>query len=693
MSVEQVTHEIGVDVGGTFTDIVCRSSDGRVRIMKLPSTRSDPSRAILNSIGAMADQWGIKAGDITRFTHGTTVATNAVLEHKGASIGLLTTAGFRDVLEIGRQIRSGDQMYAVRLKPETPVFLARRAHRLGVKERIGPHGEVLVPLDRASLVEAIDTLAAKGVQAIAVAFLFSFLNPAHELAAAEEVRARHPHIAVSLSHAVDPAFREYERTVVTAFDAYIRPVIDSYLARLETGLRDNAVTAPLQIMQSRGGLAIAAVARERPVRLFLSGPAAGVIGGRLVGDQLDIQDLITVDIGGTSCDIALIGGGKPMIRSEGVIGGYAVRVGMVDVNTIGSGGGSIARLDRAKGLRVGPQSAGSEPGPACYARGGLDPTVTDASIVLGYLDPDYFAGGTVRLNSELARQAVADRIAGPLGLTLEQAALGIHRVLNAQMAEGIRLVSVRQGIDPRRFALLPLGGGGAIHATALAEELAIERIIVPRHPGVLSAAGLLAAKVEHERSAAFARTIDGLTMAAIRPALNLLDHDCAKLMAVEGMPPDAVTIQYSADICYVGQSYTLEVPLHPNAPNPLTRLYDDFIAAHDRVYGFAMRNPARIVNLRSVHQAGGGDQLDEQVMLPTGPLVVKSRRRALFRNSGGYVDTPVIERTAIPLDVVVEGPAIIEQQDTTLLIDPGWQGRLAPNGTLILTRSSAQTSA
>jgi N-methylhydantoinase A/oxoprolinase/acetone carboxylase beta subunit len=374
--------EIGVDIGGTFTDVVCRDSDGVVRLVKIPTTRSNPSAGVGAALELMRRDWSIPAQAITRFVHGTTAATNAVLEGKGAKIGLLTTEGFRDVLEIGRQMRHA--MYDLMLEPEAAGFLAPGHLRKEVRERVTATGAVLVPLDEASVERAVGELKAEGVAAIAVSLLFSFLNPAHEIRIREIIERLAPDLMVSLSSEVDPAFREYERTCVTAFDAYLKPVVDRYLASMERDLARAGVKAPLQIMQSRGGIASSRIARRRPVRLFLSGPAAGVMGGLDVGQALGLDDLITVDVGGTSCDIALVSGGRPLIRSEGAIGGYTVRVPMVDVNAIGAGGGSIAWIDDAGSLRVGPESAGSEPGPACYDRGGKEPTVTDASILLGY---------------------------------------------------------------------------------------------------------------------------------------------------------------------------------------------------------------------------------------------------------------------------------------------------------------------
>lgn len=679
--------QIGVDIGGTFTDVVCRLDDGTLKFVKLPTTRKDESQAVLQSIALMARDWGVKPADIARFTHGTTVATNAVLERKGARIGIITTKGFRDVLEIGRQMRH--QMYSVVLDSETPAFLAPGARRKEVPERVAADGSVLTPLDEAAVKNAADELVADGCEAIAICFLFSFRNPAHEKQARAIVEKAHPAVKVAVSHEVDPAFREYERTVVTAFDAYVKPVIDRYLARLEKGLAGEGVPAPLQVMQSRGGLMVSEVARQRPVRLFLSGPAAGVIGASLAGASANAEDLITVDIGGTSCDIALISKGKALIRSDGLIDGYPVRVAMVDVNSIGSGGGSIAWIDRGGGLRVGPQSAGSEPGPACYDRGGEQPTVTDASVVLGYVNPDFFAGGTLKLKPELAHRVIADKVAKPLGLTLEQAALGIHRVLNAQMAEGIRLVSVRQGLDPRKFALLPLGGGGAVHATALARDLNIARVVVPRTPGVLSAAGLLAAPVAHEVSAAYGRTLSDTTVGDLRTALGALDTDCAKLMKLEQLNGAAVTIQYMADVCYVGQSYTLEIPLRLDATDPMATLYEDFLTNHDRVYGHATRVPARIVNLRTVHQAGGLDRIDGGPFKPTDGKPQKATRRVLTAGLSGFAEAAILDRAAMPAGFTFKGPAIVEQSDTTTLVEPGWHGAVDPAGNLILTWQGA----
>lgn len=675
--------EIGVDIGGTFTDVVARAPGEEIRFFKLATTRSDPSEGVVAALQQMKAEWQLQASTVSKFAHGTTIATNAVLERKGAPLGIITTSGFRDVLEIGRQFRR--QMYDIVLKPEPPVFLAPRRMRKEVSERISASGDIITALDESELRSAIDDLVSAGAESVAIIFLFAFTNPLHEQRAKALIAQWHPQLTISLSSDVDPNFREYERTVATAFDAYVKPVVSRYLERLETALIDEKVTAPLQVMQSRGGLTASPVARLRPIRLFLSGPAGGVVGGKIVGASADTDDVITIDIGGTSADIALISKRKPMIRPEGVVGDYAVRVAMVDVNTIGSGGGSIARIEGGS-LRVGPQSAGSEPGPACYGRGGKDATVCDASIVLGYLDPDYFAGGRIKLKSELAHDVINERVARPLGLSLQQAALGIHRVLNAQMAEGIRAVSVRQGIDQRAFALIPLGGAGGLHATALASDLNMRRIVVPRIPGVLAAAGLLAAPIEHEVSAAFSQPLDGLNLVDLRTALARLDSSASELMRAERIKPVDVAIFYQADICFIGQSYALEISFDPESAELTKRLYEDFLVAHERVYGHAVRVPAKIVGIRTIHQAGGSETIQEMRMAPSGKSPDLGARKIWVTGHADAVEARVLARDALAEGFRFTGPALIQQPDTTTLVEPGWSGLVDAANNIVLTR-------
>src|SRR5262245_31849072 len=477
-----------------------------------------------------------RPGVVERFIHGTTVATNAVLEQKGAVTAVLTTEGFEDVLELGRMKRS--RMYDLAMDPETPTFLAPRRRRVGVRERLDAKGRVLVPLNEADVRDAVQRLRAQGVSAIAVCYLFSFVNPVHERRTREIVATLAPEISVSLSSEVDPTFREYERLCVTAFDAYLGPVVKRYLAGLADTLHGLGVGAPPLIMRSRGGIvsaALAARARRQPVTLFLSGPAGGVIGARFAAERSGIRDFVSLDMGGTSNDVGVVRDGAPLLVGEGSIGPYPVRTPMVDVNTIGAGGGSIAWIDAAGGLRVGPRSGGAEPGPACYGRGGDQATVTDASVVLGYLNPARFAGGAMALDVAAAERAVT-AIGQRLGVDRVAAAAGIHRVVNARMADQIRLVTIKRGYDPRQFSLVVLGGAVPVHGAALAAEMDMAEVLVPEAPGVLAAFGLLAAAIEHHHARTLQARTDAADLGAVNRCLAELDAAGQARMREEGVP-------------------------------------------------------------------------------------------------------------------------------------------------------------
>ena len=675
--------EIGIDTGGTFTDMVCRGPDGFSFLAKVPSTPDDPSRAVLAAVDRLVSECRIDPAEITRFVHGTTVATNAIIERKGARLGLLTTKGFRDILEIGRQMRSG--LYDLILGQETPTYLAPRRFRKEVIERVGADGTVLVPLEEATVRAAVQDLLSRDVEAIAVSYLFSFRMPGHERRTRDIIREMAPGLAVSISSEVDPAEREYERTVATAFDAYVKPVVDTYLRNLEAGLRDKAIRAPLQVMQSRGGIASVQSARRRPVRLTLSGPAGGIVGGKTTAEAGGHRNVITVDIGGTSCDIALIADGKAITRPEGDVAGYPVRVSMVDVNAIGAGGGSIAWIDSAGGLKVGPQSAGSMPGPACYGRGGAEATVTDASIVLGYLNPDYFAGGSLVLDPRLSFQVVEEKIARPLGVTVEEAALGIHRVLNGQMAEGVRFVSIKQGFDPRAFALVPMGGAGGLHATALADQLGIGRILVPHHPGVLAADGLLSAAVEHEFSRPLLQALEALDPKALADAFAALDADCIEAARADGQELGDSDLQRFADLCYDGQSFHLEVPVDLDHADPLGSLRQAFHETHNRVFGQSNDGPVRVVNLRVVRQTYVTARTP-RIDLPSAFAVDGAAGREVVLPGVGRMLATVLRREALPAGYAADGPVVIEQKDTTVLVPPAWSFAVDHGGNLLLAR-------
>jgi len=679
--------QIGVDIGGTFTDIVALDGQGRLTLAKVPTTPKDLLEGIAAAVRRVTVEAGADPAAVARFIHGTTVATNAVLEQKGAVTAILATEGFEDVLELGRQKRS--RMYDLDMDPETPTFLAPRRRRIGIRERVDARGHVLVPLDEDQVRAEVARLRDEGVQAIAVCYFFSFVNPSHELRTRELCREVAPELSVSLSCEVDQTFREYERCCVTAFDAYLGPVVQRYLAGLAQTLRGLRVPAVPLIMRSRGGIVSASLAASQPVTLFLSGPAGGVVGAAFAAERSGVREFVSLDMGGTSNDVAMVRGGEPLITSEGFIGPYPVRTPMVDVNTIGAGGGSIAGIDAAGGLRVGPTSAGAEPGPACYGRGGDRATVTDASLLLGYLNPERFAGGALVLDLAAAERAVG-AVARRLGLDVIAAAAGIHRVINARMADQIRLMTIKRGYDPRQFALVVLGGAGPVHGVALAEEMGMAEVIVPEAPGVLAAFGLLAAAIQHHHARTFAGPADRVDLDAVNRCLAELDAAGRARMREEGVPAEEVRAVHSADMRYVGQAYELEVPL----PAPLTRermpaVVQAFHATHERVYGYARaQQPTELVNLRAVHTY----PLPRPVLRPparSGGSLAEARlstRRAYFAGDG-FIATTIYERARLRADARVPGPAIVEQIDTTTVIPPRYEAHVETSGNLRIRRA------
>jgi N-methylhydantoinase A/oxoprolinase/acetone carboxylase beta subunit len=674
--------QIGVDIGGTFTDIVALDREGRLALAKVPTTPKDLLEGIAAAVARILDLAKLSPGAVERFIHSTTVATNAVLERKGAVTAILATEGFEDVLELGRQKRS--RMYDLDMDPETPTFLAPRRRRIGIRERLDARGGVLTPLDEAQVRSAVTALARQGVQALAVSYLFSFVNPAHEILTREICREVAPDMSVSLSCEVDPTFREYERLCVTAFDAYLGPVVKRYLAGLTDTLRALGIPSVPLIMRSRGGIVSAALAARQPVTLFLSGPAGGVIGASFAAAGSQAGDFVSLDMGGTSNDVAVVRGGQPLITGEGAIGPYPVRTPMVDVSTIGAGGGSIAWIDGAGGLRVGPVSAGAEPGPACYGRGGDQATVTDASLVLGYLNPERFAGGLMRLDVGAAERAVA-AVGRRLGLDAVAAAAGIHRVINARMADQIRLVTIQRGYDPRQFALVVLGGAGPVHGVPLAEEMGMTEVIVPEAPGVLAAFGLLAAAIEHHHARTLQAPAAALDLDAVNRCLAELDAAGRERMREEGVAPGAVRVAYSADMRYVGQAYELSVPIAvPVAAARVAEIVRAFHAEHERVYGYArVQQPVEFVNFRAVHTF----PLPRPAVRPAAPAAGQAddarigERRAHFP-AAGFVATTLYERGRLPIGARVAGPAIIEQMDTTTVVPTGHVARVDDAGNL-----------
>ena len=673
--------EIGVDIGGTFTDVVLLRDQQLVTQTKVPTTPADPILGVQHGVQRVLDAAGICPPEVDRFVHGSTVAINALLQRKGAVTGVLATEGFEDTLEIGRQKRS--RMYELMLEPETPTFLAPRHRRLGIGERIAADGTVLKPLQDDDVRTALGKLMQHGIAAVAVCYLFSFRNPVHERRTRDIIREVAPALHVSLSCEVDPAFREYERTVMTTLDAYLYGAVGDYVERLTQTLRQMGLGGAMQVMQSRGGITSADAVARRPLSLLLSGLAAGVVGSKHVAARSGHRDAISLDMGGTSCDVALVRAGRPIIASQTRLARLPLRMQMVDVNTIGAGGGSIAWVDAAGGLRVGPQSAGAAPGPACYGRGGEDATVTDASVVLGYLNPKRFAGGHL----DLARaEAAVARLAERVGLSMIATAAGIHRIVNARMADEIRRVSIQRGFDPRAFSLLPLGGAGPVHGGALALELAIPRVVIPAAPGVLSAFGLLVADIEHDQMETFAQSADRVDINKFEDLFQRLTALGQAKMQAEGVLLEKVAVERQADMRYVGQSYELTVSIPPAVEGAVAAAVAAFHKTHEAHYGhWDPSADVEFMNLRTVHtfrlEAMPVSRCDQQ-RKPNNDAC--TFRQVYFDSIGEFTPAPVHDRAALAVGEVIAGPAIIEQADTTVVVYPGQRAYTRPDRTIVL---------
>lgn len=657
---------VGVDTGGTFTDIVLLR-DGRFQVHKVLSTPDDPSRAILQGIEEIC-----AIEDLRVLVHGSTVATNAVLEHKGAKTGLITTAGFRDVLEIGRQTRP--KIYDLRVQKVSP--LVPRELRVEVLERLNEQGAVMIALDRASLAQAVQVLREAEVDSVAISLLFSFVNPEHERLVAEE--ARKLGVYVSASCSLLPEFREYERTSTTVLNAYVGPLMDRYLESLELAISPQST---LRIMQSNGGSISSEMARREAARTLLSGPAAGVVGATFVARASGFERIISFDIGGTSTDVALVNGAI-VETTSGVVGGYPSRLPMIDIHTVGAGGGSFAWFDVGGALRVGPRSAGASPGPAAYGRGGTEATVTDANVVLGRLLPDAFLGGTMSLDAEQAQSAVA-KIARHLHTSIEEAALGIIRIVNANMEAAIRVISVERGSDPREFTLVAFGGAGPLHACELAAALRIPRVLVPTVPGVLSALGMLVADTLKD----YVRTV-------MVPAEQAIEVVCSTLVALEaqgrddllheGLTEEQISLERFLDMRYMGQSYELVIPFDGDMQNAL----EHFHQAHEQRFGY--NDPHELVQVVSVRLKARGCAkplaLEHCELVENPTLSATETRTVIFDiNENAVAHTvPVYKREALSAGVSLRGPALITQYDTTTVLPPGWQAYTDAVGNLLL---------
>ncbi len=667
---------VAVDIGGTFTDITLQDpASGRAWRAKTPSTPADPSRAFLTGVRLALEAAGAAASDIGRVLHGTTVATNLILEGKGARSALITTQGFRHVLDIGRQdIPRRANLYAW-IKPLRPVPPSRV---LEVIERVGPGGTVLTALDEASVVAAAEACRRLGVQSVAICLLHSFAHPAHERRVAEMLRAALPGVAVTASVDVLPVAREYERSLVTILNASVMPAISTYVARLEDRLAEAGIAAPLLLMQSNGGVAGAAAIRRAPAVTALSGPAAGVVGAREVALAAGIANIITVDIGGTSADICLIKDGRIGLTQHGKVGEWPLCLPMVDMVTVGAGGGSIARVGDGA-LTVGPASAGAEPGPACYGHGGTEATVTDAHIALGHLPPELL-GGHMRLDPRAAEAAIQARVATPLGLPLHTAARGILAIADSNMVGAIRVVSVERGHDPRDFALVPFGGAGPLHGCALAELLGITTVLVPPAPGVLCAEGLLAAdlRAEFQRALPIAGRPDAGAASAIVAALR---QEAEAWFNEERVPVADRACEDIALMRYEGQGGELAVPWDGDADAAVAA----FNAAHQALYGFVLAAPVELVTLR-VEATG---HLPPPVIAAPAAIGTAAAGTRIIHFASGPREAAVLDRASIAPGTVLAGPAILTQLDATTLITPGWTAEVHPSGSLILRRDQA----
>ena len=666
---------VAVDIGGTFTDVaLVDQASGRAWRAKTPSIPSDPSEAFLNGILLALDQAGASPSDLSQVLHGTTVATNMILEGKGARAALVTTSGFRHVLAIGRQDIPRKANLYTWVKPVPPVASSRIVE---VNERIGAGGAVIEALDEASVRAAAAIIRQMDVAAVAVCLIHAYANSEHERRAAEILREELPDLAITVSSDVLPVVREYERSLTTVLNATVMPGVTSYVAKLEERLTEAGATPPLMLMQSNGGVAGAPKIRVAPALTALSGPAAGVVGARAEAEACGIKDIITVDIGGTSADICLIKDGKIGLTQQGTVGDWPLALPMVDMITIGAGGGSLARI-KDGGLTVGPESAGARPGPAAYGRGGTEPTVTDAHVCLGQL-PARLLGGKMLLDVEAAKTAV-DSIAAPLGLDREAAARGILAIADNHMVGAIRVVSVERGHDPRNFTLVPFGGAGPLHGCALADLLGIRRVLITNAPGVLCADGLLAADLKSEFSRAMA--VPGpLDPEAARPLIAELEALAEDWLSAEQVPQEARRIERVALMRFAGQGGEIAVEFSDDR----AELENRFRSLHRSLYGFDLAAPIEVVTLR-VH-ATGIAKTPPVVALDLGTLPAPEEETEVLIG-GKATLVPVYDRAKFGAGTSFSGPAIITQLDTTTFVAPGWQGEVHVSGGIILTKGA-----
>jgi len=676
---------IGVDSGGTFTDVcLFEVETGRVEVWKVPSTPDDPSRGIAQGIEEGIFRVGAAPSDVGYFGHGTTVATNALIQHKGVKTGLITTDGFRDLLEIGRQKRP--DLYD--LQTDKPETLVTRDLRLEVPERVHHDGTVEIPLDEAALRAAARRLKAEGVKAVAVCFLYGFVRTTHEEIAMRILGEEFPEAFACASHQVAPEFREFERLSTAVVNAYLGPVMQGYITRLGERIKALGVTATPHLTQSNGGVTGFAAAARLPVRTVLSGPSTGVVGAQAIGKLAGIPNLITFDMGGTSTDVALLTNGECRLASEATVHGYPIKAPMLDIHTVGAGGGSIAYVDSGGLLKVGPRSAGANPGPVCYDLGNTEPTVTDANVVLQTLNPEYLLGGRMKVNQALSKAAIG-RLAEKLNMDVMATAQGILSVVTANMAKAIRVISVQRGHDPRDYTLVAFGGAGPVHAARLARELDISRILVPRNPGILCAMGLLLTDLRADFAATRLTTLDAAAIPAMSEAFATLQAQAEHWFAEEDIQPAARKLTRTVDMRYAGQNYELPIalPEGPITQASLDALAEGFANAHRRMYGFvAEEEPVQLVTFR-IEAAGVVEKASFKPRPDAGPnasSAIIGSRDVWLPEAGGFVNCPVYDREKLDCGNRIEGPAIVEQMDATTVILPDMVAVVEPYLNLIV---------
>ena len=675
---------VGIDVGGTFTDFYA-VSDAGAHYFKRPSTPGNPGEAIVHGLQEMAAEIGLDPQDLSRLCHGTTVATNALIQRKGGNVALITTEGFRDLLEIGRQTRP--HMYSLQI--DQPPPLVPRERRIEIAERIDADGSVHRELTDEAIDAAARAVADSGAEACAVGLLFAFLNPDHEQRIGAALTHLNSDMHVSLSAEVQPEFREYERFSTTVLNAYLQPVLARYFSYLEDQMAEIAPGAPIRIYQSSGGLMSVARAKHFPIRTALSGPAAGAVGAVHEGLRSDRPNVVTLDMGGTSADVALIRDGDPGISFDRDVSGFPVRLPMVDIHTVGAGGGSIAWFDRDGLMKVGPISAGADPGPACYGHGGTEATVTDANLVLGRLSPGGLVGGRMALDVDAARSALTT-VAERLEFGVEQTALGVLGIAVSNMVRAVRTISVERGHDPRDYTLMPFGGAGPLHAVDVARTLGMTEIIVPLAPGILCAQGLIVSDLKEDFVRSGRHPVAPETEAGLRATLTQLAADATAWFDTEKVDPADRRLDITLDARYVGQNFELPVEFTGTEPGNLPDLPDSeairaqFFDVHTRYYGFHNpHDPIEVVNLR-VKATGKLARADAAKEMPSGTAVPRDLRPVWFEDTGPQ-DTPVYDRADFAPGFAFDGPAIVEQFDSTTVIFPGDRVRVDDAGNLIVT--------